>query len=83
LEHQAATIPQQRWISKLMGYDFSIEYKQGKENWVADALSRQFEASFDSVEFSLSLSLISFPPPSWVAELKAFYATDLETQSIL
>lgn len=79
MEQQAATIPQQHWISKLMGYDFSIKYKQGKENRVVDALSRQFEASSDSAELSLSLSLISFPTPSWVVELKASYATDPET----
>jgi hypothetical protein len=81
LEQKAATIPQQRWISKLMGYDFTIEYKKGKENQVADALSRQFEASFDSAV--LSLSLISFPTPTWVDELKASYAQDPATQSIL
>jgi hypothetical protein len=40
LEQKVATVPQQRWISKLMGYDFTIEYKRGTENRVADALSR-------------------------------------------
>lgn len=64
-----------------MGYDFTIEYKKGKENRVADALSQQFDASSDSAE--LSLSLISFPTPTWVDDLKASYAQDPDTHSII
>ena len=33
------TVAQQRWLWKLMGYDFIVEYKRGGENVVADALS--------------------------------------------
>jgi hypothetical protein len=69
LEQRIGTPSQQRWMSKLLGYDFINEYKRGKENRVADTLSRQFEDS--SQEGAVVLSLISFPTPSWLSELKA------------
>lgn len=34
------TPEQQVYLSKLLGYDYSIQYKSGKTNIVADALSR-------------------------------------------
>ena len=39
LEQRITTPDQQKWIIKLMGFDYDIEYKQGHENKVADALS--------------------------------------------
>ena len=36
------TPEQQNWLHKLIGYDFTIEYKSGKENVVVDSLSRSF-----------------------------------------
>jgi hypothetical protein len=40
LDQRLTTISQHTWVSKLFGYDFSVEYRQGKLNAVADALSR-------------------------------------------
>nr|GEZ57332.1 RNA-directed DNA polymerase, eukaryota, reverse transcriptase zinc-binding domain protein [Tanacetum cinerariifolium] len=38
---QKVTTPlQHKWLAKLLGYDYTIEYKKGRENVAADALSR-------------------------------------------
>jgi hypothetical protein len=41
LDQCLATIPKHQWVSKLMGFDFLVEYKPGKSNMVADALSQR------------------------------------------
>jgi len=43
LDQRLSTIPQHTWVSKLFGYDFSVEFQPGKSNVVADALSRRDE----------------------------------------
>lgn len=50
LEQRITTPDQQNWLAKLMGYHFSIQYKPiqykpGRENRAADALSRIHEGS--------------------------------------
>jgi hypothetical protein len=36
-----ATVPQHQWASKLLGFDFQVEYKPGKRSVVADALAKE------------------------------------------
>lgn len=43
LDQRLSTIPQHTWASKLFGYSFRVEYKPGKQNGAADALSRRDE----------------------------------------
>lgn len=43
----------QRWVTKLMGYDFEIQYRLGIENKAADALSR--------ISPPIELSAITYP----------------------
>jgi hypothetical protein len=78
LEQKIGTATQQRWISKLLGYNFVIEYKKGKENRVVDALSCQFENPNNEV----TISLISFPTPTWVDDLKSSYLQDAITRDL-
>ncbi|KAK7279402.1 hypothetical protein RJT34_24453 [Clitoria ternatea] len=40
-EQRLLTEEQFKWVSKLIGYDFEIKYRPGKENTAADALSRK------------------------------------------
>jgi hypothetical protein len=39
LDQRLSTMPQHTWVSKLFGYDFSIEFNLGKNNTATDALS--------------------------------------------
>jgi hypothetical protein len=41
LDQRLATIPQHHWVGKLLGFDFTVEYKPGASNVVAGALSRR------------------------------------------
>lgn len=31
LEQKVGIVAQQKWVTKLLGYDFTIEYKKGRE----------------------------------------------------
>ncbi|KAH0760251.1 hypothetical protein KY290_023744 [Solanum tuberosum] len=43
------TTEQQKWLTKLVGYDFRIIYRPGKQNSAADALSRNSDASLMAI----------------------------------
>ncbi|GJW93030.1 ty3-gypsy retrotransposon protein [Tanacetum coccineum] len=58
---------QQKYVRKLMGFDFSIEYKTGSANRAADALSRVFE---EDDQLSASFMAFSQPLVGLVGELR-------------
>jgi hypothetical protein len=41
LEQRVATLEQQKWVAKLLGYNYEIPYCPGRENFIADALSHK------------------------------------------
>ena len=87
LEQRIATPAQQKWLAKLLGYLFVVEYKKGCDNRVADALSRKVDVDVggdgDQGSHSASLCLISFPCPTWIDDLKARYSSSYEVQQVL
>jgi hypothetical protein len=57
LDQRLATIPQHQWASKLIGFDFKVEFKPGSSNVVADALSRR---DTEEEAAGMALSIPSF-----------------------
>jgi hypothetical protein len=64
LEQRLSLEEQQKWVTKILGYDFEIVYKKGKQNVVADALSRKDE---DVEAFLCAISIIQ---PNWIIEAR-------------
>lgn len=77
LDQKITTLMQQKWLTKLLGYDYEIIHKSGYENRVADALSRQELAN------STHLAAISTVQTDWLTVLKQTWETDPETQTLI
>jgi hypothetical protein len=66
---------QRKAMTRLMGLQFKIRYKQEKENIAADALSR--------VGHMMALQAVSTVQPAWVQEVINSYVTDPQAQQLL
>ena len=75
LDQRLSTVPQHQWISKLFGFDFSVEYRPGRLNTVADALSRR-----DQQE--LPVNTMSTPSFDLFAELRTEINADPSLQHL-
>ena len=74
----------QIWLHKLMGYDFLIEYKRGKENRATDTLSRKYEASYEvKDDTNTTLLAISGPTPNWLDVVHEDQAQSKVVQQII
>lgn len=78
LEQRLSTLLQQKWLANLMGLDYEIVYKKGKENIMADALSRKQE-----LENSGQLLMLTTVQQGWFSELLGSYEGDTEVKFIL
>ncbi|KAJ3685218.1 hypothetical protein LUZ61_014382 [Rhynchospora tenuis] len=79
LEQRIHHTMQHKGLCKLLGLDYTIEYKRGVENVVADALSRRDEGLLAS---DSELIIVSELVPEWVNELKQSYEGDEWVQSL-
>jgi hypothetical protein len=60
LEQRLSLEEQQKWVTNMLVYDFEIMYKKGKQNVVADSLSRKDEY------VEAFLCVISIIQPDWI-----------------
>lgn len=80
LDQKATTSLQQKGMSRLLGMNYSIQYKKGKENVVADALSRRVE--YDK-ETETQLFAMTLSTPAWLQEISASYQGDTESLDLI
>jgi len=66
---------QRKAMTRMMGVNFRIIYKKGKENIVARALSR--------VGHMMAIQAVSTVQPAWVQEVLNSYTTDPKAQQLL
>lgn len=71
------TPEQQKWVSKLQGFNFEIFYKPGRSNIVVDALSRKFTKQ-EPLFMALTLAV-----PDLINQLRHYYTLDLEGQQFV
>ncbi|KAM1132447.1 hypothetical protein FF1_046837 [Malus domestica] len=76
LSQKANTHFQQKWVSKLLGYDYEIQFRSGSDNHVADALSRVHGSPLLP-----ECAAISYPHFGWFDELRQYNEHDSWIQS--
>ncbi|KAM2174069.1 hypothetical protein TB1_036363 [Malus domestica] len=84
LSQRTNTPFQQKWVAKLLGFDYEIQYRQGHDNIVADALSRVVGSSQlqeEPLSDFLECKAITYPYFGWLDELRIGLEQDSWIQS--
>lgn len=70
LDQRITTPFQSKWLPKLLGFDFEIKYKKGKENLVVDASSRVERTSelFQLLSTTTSNNLVDAVVLTWTSD---------------
>jgi hypothetical protein len=66
---------QHKLLVNLLGYDYIIEFKRGRENKAADALSRSPDQQ--------SLLRITSVVPKWIEDITSSYTTDAHCKDLI
>ena len=77
LEQPLSLEEQKKWVTNMLGYDFDIIYRKGKQNFVADALSRKDE------DMEALLCAISIIQPDWINEAREEWKNDEEVWALI
>jgi hypothetical protein len=77
LEQRLSSEEQHKWVTKILGYDFEIVYKKGKQNVVADALSRKDE---DVEAFLCPIPIIQL---DWIIEARDEWKNDEKVWTLI
>ncbi|KAG2831131.1 hypothetical protein PC112_g7399 [Phytophthora cactorum] len=73
-----------RWLALFAEYDFRVEYKLGRLNVVADALSRQPDYAVKTADANpIGVERVSAPSLSLIDDVKAAYASDADAKQLL
>jgi len=75
LDQRLSTVPQHQWISKLFGFDFAVEYRPGRLNIVADALSRRDQSD-------MSIHVLSTPTFQFYHDLREEMEQNAELKTL-
>lgn len=68
MEQQIGTPTQQKWISKLIGYEFTMTFRANRENKVVDALSQV--AQNEKLVYTIIVTQLE---TSWVQRVQKAY----------
>nr|KYP75814.1 Retrotransposable element Tf2 [Cajanus cajan] len=79
IQTDASGAEQQQYLFKLLGFDFEIQYKPGKSNLAADALSRRETFLDNSAD---SLLVLSVTHSDFLQDLKSSLADNVEFKEL-